>query len=477
MRKYKFLKSNYDVKKIYNLIFLSLTCILSIIATPYFSLFLFIYIIFLEIKCKNNAKINKNAILYNQEYNKFLVNGDKILKSSRENYALIHMDIYKFKYINEVFGYDIGNKTLICILFILKKQIKKNELFSRIHGDHFILLIKYKSKNDIINRISKINEEISNIDFLQKHKYNILANYGVYRINSNTTSLNEAKDMAEIALNSVKGTHKSSIGFFNNEMKKKILEEAAIESDMNLALENNEFKVYLQAKYSLNPLKICGAEALIRWIHPEKGIIYPGSFIPVFEKNRFIINIDMLVFEMTCKTIKTWLNKGLTPIPISVNQSKTGIFSKGFITNIKYILEKYNIPPEYIEIEITESSVFDNIEKLIQIIYKLKEIGIKVSLDDFGAGYSSLNTLKDIPVDILKIDREFFKETSNNEKGQIVISTIISMAKSLNIKIVAEGVETLSQSEFLKSIKCDMVQGYLYSKPVTVEEFEKSYLL
>ncbi|WP_236879340.1 putative bifunctional diguanylate cyclase/phosphodiesterase [Clostridioides difficile] len=243
---------------------------------------------------------------------------------------------------------------------------------------------------------------------------------------------------------------------------------------MNKALEKGEFIVYYQPKYSLGDVnEIEGAEALIRWNSPEFGFISPIDFIPLFEKNGFIVNIDMFVFEEVCKTLNKWINKGYTPVPISVNMSRVHLYRDNFIENITDLISKYNISPEFIELELTESVVFDNLNILIDIMKKIKEIGFLISMDDFGSGYSSLNLLKDLSFDILKLDRGFLIETTDTKRGKIIISKIVEMAKAIDIKVICEGVETYEQVEFLKEIGCDKVQGYLFAKPMVLDEFEK----
>ncbi|HBH0945146.1 TPA: EAL domain-containing protein, partial [Clostridioides difficile] len=209
------------------------------------------------------------------------------------------------------------------------------------------------------------------------------------------------------------------------------------------------------------------------WDNPQKGLIPPIEFIPVFERNGFIVNIDFYVFEEVCKKIREWMDEGQKVVPISVNLSRMHFVNSNFIEKFKLIVDKYKIPTRLIELELTETAVLDNIEGLLDTMNNLKEKGFVISMDDFGTGYSSLNLLKELPVDILKLDRAFFteKDESNNEK--IVISNVIKMAKELKMKVISEGVETISQVEFLKQIGCDMVQGYLFSKPMPVKEFEK----
>ena len=296
---------------------------------------------------------------------------------------------------------------------------------------------------------------------------------GIYKISKSDNDINTIMDRANTARKTIKGGHKNSFAFYDKEMHKKILKEKEIENSMVDALNNGEFIVYFQPKYSLSDYQIIGAEALVRWDNPQKGLIPPIEFIPVFERNGFIVNIDFYVFEEVCKKIREWMDEGQKVVPISVNLSRMHFVNSNFIEKFKLIVDKYKIPTRLIELELTETAVLDNIEGLLDTMNNLKEKGFVISMDDFGTGYSSLNLLKELPVDILKLDRAFFteKDESNNEK--IVISNVIKMAKELKMKVISEGVETISQVEFLKQIGCDMVQGYLFSKPMPVKEFEK----
>ena len=288
---------------------------------------------------------------------------------------------------------------------------------------------------------------------------------GIYKISKSDNDINTIMDRANTARKTIKGGHKNSFAFYDKEMHKKILKEKEIENSMVDALNNGEFIVYFQPKYSLSDYQIIGAEALVRWDNPQKGLIPPIEFIPVFERNGFIVNIDFYVFEEVCKKIREWMDEGQKVVPISVNLSRMHFVNSNFIEKFKLIVDKYKIPTRLIELELTETAVLDNIEGLLDTMNNLKEKGFVISMDDFGTGYSSLNLLKELPVDILKLDRAFFteKDESNNEK--IVISNVIKMAKELKMKVISEGVETISQVEFLKQIGCDMV--------MPVKEFEK----
>ena len=412
---------------------------------------------------KNKEKFRKDSIYILKNY-------------YRDDFYLVQLDVNKFKYINEMFGYSEGNKILIHISQVLNNNTNKYEICARMDNDHFILLVFCSTEDELLSRLSKINNEICNLSTNNSSKYKIVISSGIYKITEkdDAQKIDLLIDRANIAAKTKKEKYEHSYSFFNEETRNRLYNEKRLEDNMNKALEKDEFIVYYQPKYSLNDgNEIEGAEALIRWDSPEMGFISPIDFIPLFEKNGFIVNVDMFVFEEVCKTINKWINEGYTPVPISVNMSRVHLYRDNFIENITDLINKYNISPKFIELELTESVVFDNLDILINIMKKLKEIGFIISMDDFGSGYSSLNLLKDLPFDVLKLDRGFLIETTDTKRGKIIISKIVEMAKAINIKVICEGVETYEQVEFLKEIGCDKVQGYLFAKPMVLDEFEK----
>ncbi|MEG0360730.1 MAG: EAL domain-containing protein, partial [Longicatena sp.] len=244
---------------------------------------------------------------------------------------------------------------------------------------------------------------------------------------------------------------------------------------MEEALNNNEFMVYLQPKYNVDGRHIEGAEALVRWNSYDEGMIYPNEFIPLFEKNGFIINLDLWMFEHVCQLLERWQSEGKTLVKISINCSRAHLKNRDFVEQYKEIFKKYTIPAKYIEIEMTESIVYENKEELKYIISQFHALGFECSMDDFGSGYSSLNLIQDLPFDTLKIDRIFFTHMEEVEKTEAIIQSIIMMAKALSMHTVAEGVEELQHVEMLRRIDCELIQGYVFAKPQSIEDFEKLF--
>ncbi len=259
--------------------------------------------------------------------------------------------------------------------------------------------------------------------------------------------------------------------FYDDLDRVQMLKEKKMENTMEQALANGEFIVYLQPKINLAKSEIVGAEALVRWNSPKDGLISPGEFIPFFEKNGFIVKLDLYVFDCVCRLLKDWNARGIKAVPISVNLSRNHLSDPQFLERFEAIQKKYGVASSLLEFELTETVVFENLELLKNVIEQIHAAGFQCSMDDFGSGYSSLNVLKEIPVDILKLDGVFF-DKEGDPRGNDVVESAIELARKLGMKTVAEGVETFSQVEFLKNAACDMVQGYVFSKPLSIENFE-----
>lgn len=411
---------------------------------------------------------------------KFFEDAKKLLKhSSPDNWAVVLFDIDKFKYVNDRLGYDEGNKMLDRLHKTVSDNMGSDEIFARLTDDNFALMIKDGSDVELRTRINDIFEEFDRRNALFV-KYPVVFSAGICRlgqcaneVHKDEIDINTALDRCKIAKSTLKGTHFSSIAFYDGSIRDKALREKDYESIMPAALKKREFQCYLQPKYGLRSRNIEGAEALIRWNSPEFGFISPGDFIPIAEKNGFVVELDFFILEEVCRTMRHWIDEGKKPVVISVNQSRLHLNYDDYIWRLREIVDKYDIPYEYIELELTESVFTENAEKLLKIMHKLHEIGFKLSLDDFGSGYSSLNMLKDMPVDVVKIDKEFFSDTMNTQKGRAVISTVVDLAKNLDMDVISEGVETREQVEFLTEIHCAMVQGYYFAKPMPISDFEK----
>lgn len=437
-----------------------------------------VILIFYIIYDKLNFKIKLQRIAYTDNLtgantiDKFVIDANKILcKNTQVKYALLYIDIDKFKYINDLFGYEVGNEILRNLTKIIKRNIFEEEMFARISADNFIIIMKY-IEEDITKRLKTIFEELDLFNNNQEEKYKLVLSCGIYFILPEDRDINSIIDRANIPHKMAKGGHKSSYAFYDNKIHDQEIKEKEMENTMFSSLENKEFIIYLQPKIELNTGEIQGSEALVRWKRPDKGLIPPNEFIPFFERNGFVINLDLYVLEEVCIYLRKWIDAGINPVTVSVNVSRIHLYCNNFIETYKNIIDKYNIPAKYIELELTESIIFDNFDILIDIMNNLKKIGFLISMDDFGSGYSSLNMLKEIPMDILKLDQKFIMETYNSKRSKIIVTKVIEMAKELSMKVISEGVETEEQFKLLKEVKCDMAQGYLFGKPMPIEEFE-----
>lgn len=416
-----------------------------------------------------------DEITESMNFNRFRKEASLLLqKSIGNNYAIIVVAIDRFEYIKEFFGVSEGHRILKYISQMFKENIKTGELSCRLNTDNFVLLLKYHNKEELSNRISYLDVTIGNFEekSIKMDKYELRFHYGIYCNEDSGTDIDIMINRATHALNQVKNDKKQTYEYYSGAMEDRILDEKEIEDRMYTALEEKEFIVYLQPKYDLNSGLQVGAEALVRWMHPDKGLMYPGRFIGVFEKNGFIVKLDMYILEILCHRLKVWISKGYRPMPLSINISRLNLFDEYFIDNVEAILEKYGIPANLIQLEIAEEVVSDNMELLSSLMERLKKDGFLISMDDFGTGTTSMNTLYHVPVDELKLDRKFLLGAEKTDRGKNVIKSIIEMAKRLDIKVVSEGVENKAQARMLKELGCDMIQGYVFSDPLPIKEYE-----
>ena len=444
-----------------------------IISLSFIAIIILVSVYIITLNIRKNKELYKLAyidpITKLGNYYYFCMEGQKIIGSNKKlTKYILTVDIEKFKVFNNHYGHNTGNKVLVQIGKKLNNVLKQyNPIVCRFSKDTFeILLIT----NDNINLIAKqIFKEVSTVNIEDK-SYLLYPVIGIYRIKENDTIL-EAIDKATIAHDTIIGDYNKQYAIFDEKIEKKLLEEHEIEEIMEEALKNEEFEIYYQPKVSLHDQNKILAEALVRWKRNGE-IIPPGKFIPLFEKNKFIVKLDSYIFENVCKDMAKWQkNLKISPI-VSINVSKENFSSMDFIEKYVKIAKKYDISLNQIELEITESASADSNINLVEVMNKIKDKGFKLSLDDFGTGYSSLNMLQDMPIDVLKIDKSFVDKIGIDNDKIDLISYIINMAKELNIQTVAEGVEYKTQVDYLKSQGCDIIQGYYYSKPLTKQDFE-----
>lgn len=391
------------------------------------------------------------------------------------SYALILFNIDNFKYINELFGYRRGDGLLKHMAEVIRKNLREGELYYRENADRFGCMIHETDTEEIRRRAGQMQMEICSYDLEKNQEYNIICNCGVNIVEfySREIHLDVLLDRTRMALTSVKESHRNTISFYNDELHRRATRRNEIEARMRQALRDHEFKVNLQPKYRLRDGVLQSAEALVRWVPEDGTMIYPDEFIPVFEQNGFITELDMYMLEEVCRILKRWREKGFPVVPVAVNQSRIFFYDGDFLEKIKGTISRYEIPPSLIILEVTEGVSMENQEHVKDVIEKLHRFGVSVSMDDFGSGYSSLNVLKELQIDELKLDRGFMEGGEDASRREAIMKNIVHLAGDLSIHTVTEGVETEEQAEFLRSISCEVGQGYYFSRPLPVEEFEK----
>lgn len=393
---------------------------------------------------------------------------EMLLDNPDKNFDLLRINIERFKVLNDLFGESTGDKLLRYIGKFLKEINLPLCVSGRLYADNFVVCYE-AGKGDsrrMINTLQMV------ADSFAINNRTILS-FGLYRIDDKTLPVSVMCDRANMALWKAKGNFKNPYCEYDEKMRQQVLKEQKIINAMEMAIQNKEFTLYLQPKYDIEKGTIIGAEALVRWISMENGFISPGDFIPVFENNGFVYEVDKFIWEESCRYLRKWLDEGREVHPISVNVSRIDLYAPKLVQHLVDLREKYQLPSQYLELEITESAYTEDPEQIITITRQLREAGFVILMDDFGTGYSSLNMLKDIQIDVLKLDMGFLKSSDYSAKGGNILTAILKMAESLKMQTIAEGVETKEQVEFLKSIGCKYVQGFYYSKPLPVGEFEK----
>ena len=393
---------------------------------------------------------------------------EMLLDNPDKNFDLLRINIERFKVLNDLFGESTGDKLLRYIGKFLKEINLPLCVSGRLYADNFVVCYE-AGKGDsrrMINTLQMV------ADSFAINNRTILS-FGLYRIDDKTLPVSVMCDRANMALWKAKGNFKNPYCEYDEKMRQQVLKEQKIINAMERAIQNKEFTLYLQPKYDIEKGTIIGAEALVRWISLENGFISPGDFIPVFENNGFVYEVDKFIWEESCRYLRKWLDEGREVHPISVNVSRIDLYTPKLVQHLVNLREKYQLQSQYLELEITESAYTEDPEQIITITRQLREAGFVILMDDFGTGYSSLNMLKDIQIDVLKLDMGFLKSSDYSAKGGNILTAILKMAESLKMQTIAEGVETKEQVEFLKSIGCRYVQGFYYSKPLPVGEFEK----
>ena len=391
----------------------------------------------------------------------------EVLRQNPERrYDIICSDIENFKLINDVFGTAAGDQLLCGIADIYREMAECLGVYGRLGADQFACLVEHR-EDYTDEMFAGIGEKVN----LLTSAKSVVMKWGIYTIEDRSVNVEQMCDRALLAARSIKGQYGKYFADYDDKLRSKLLRQQAIIDGMESALNEEQFLVYFQPKYRICDNKLAGAEALVRWNHPKWGFQSPAEFIPLFEKNGFITRLDQYVWDKACLHLREWREKGYPPISVSVNVSRADIYNADITDILMHTIQKYDLPPEQLHLEITESAYTENPAQIIETVGRLRRLGFVIEVDDFGSGYSSLNMLNQMPIDILKLDMKFIQSETAKPMNQGVLQFIMELARWMQLSVVAEGVETKGQLERLMEIGCDYVQGYYFAKPMPVEEF------
>ncbi|MFQ7103885.1 MAG: EAL domain-containing protein [Neglectibacter timonensis] len=414
----------------------------------------------------NQLRYDQLTGAYSKEYFYQQVK-DTFVEAPEKEYDIVCSNVENFKLVNDVFGTQAGDCLLKGIVKICKEFAGGKGICGRIGADQFACMIEhgFNYTNDLFaNIICRIND-------LSCAK-NVGLKWGIYAVEDTAVPIEQMCDRALLAAHSIKGRYDQHFAVYDDAMREELLWEQTITNEMTTALSSEQFEVYLQPKYRLQDGVLAGAEALVRWNHPRQGFLSPTTFIPLFEKNGFITKLDQFVWDKTCAVLRQWDNKGYPPLSVSVNVSRADIYNADLTNILLKTVQKYGLGVSRLPLEITESAYTENPSQIIEAVESLKKLGFLIEMDDFGSGYSSLNMLNQLSLDILKLDMQFIRSETTKPKSQGILRHIMAIAGTMGLRVVAEGVETKEQLERLCEIGCDYGQGYYFAKPMPCEAFE-----
>ncbi|MCI4624543.1 MAG: bifunctional diguanylate cyclase/phosphodiesterase [Candidatus Magnetoovum sp. WYHC-5] len=431
----------------------------------------------LDAQCNQGVRVNHYDPLTNLP-NVFLLYDrlEQTIISARRTgnpVSLLTFGLDRFTVINEGLGFHVGDMVIKEVGARLEKTIRKSDTVARLAGDRFCLVMSITVANDSVVVAEKILNAMNEGFLVQDREINLTASIGISMFPTDSEDTNTLLLLSESAMRHVKQNGGNAYQFFSTEMNEKARRRIEIENNLRTAIQYNEFILYYQPKVNIETNAIVGAEALLRWNKPGGGIVPPNEFIPIAEESGLIALIGQWVIQRACEDIKKWQEHGVSPVRVSINVAGIQLRNKDIITQVKETIAKYKIAPNYIELEITESSLILDPQRAVDILNAFQEMGVHVSIDDFGTGYSSLSYLSRFPVNTLKIDREFIKDIQENKNNAEITRAIIGLSKSLKLEVVAEGAENVEHINFLKAQDCTTVQGFYYSRPIPPEEFEK----
>lgn len=398
-----------------------------------------------------------------------------LTEHSNGKYLFFRFDIDRFQMINFLHGYEEGDRLLQHISVNINSMCIDYSRYTiaRVNDDVFSCCIAYDDLNDIMAAIEKLYTDIKNYS----REYEISMSFGFYLIDDKEIPIHEMLDKTNLAAKTCKGNYNKKFAFYTDKMTHMLSKEQEIINEIQLALAQEEFQIYIQPKFNLQTGQAEGGEALVRWAHPKKGLMLPSEFVPTLEKCGLISELDFYVLERVCMLLKKWVMVGVDNFPISVNLSRVDFCDSNIALRIVDLANRYEIETSLLHIELTESAFADNINIINESIKILRNHGFTLMMDDFGSGYSSLNVLNEIDIDVLKIDMRFFKKSILDEKSAMIVISILEMSKRLKLSVIAEGIESKEQLEFLKRNQCDYAQGYYFSRPLPIVVFEHKYIV
>lgn len=408
--------------------------------------------------------------LYNREYF-YEQAAEVICRNPGEQFLMLCTNVRNFKFVNDAFGPKTGDELLIKIADALRAHALPGTVYGRLESDRFAVLMKKENYRDEMfhqgfSQMVRFEEDVS---------YQVNIHIGIYEITDPKLPVSVMCDRAFMALGTIKENYQRRVACYDDALRESVLLEQELAAELEPALESGQFQIYLQPQITTEGT-VRGAEALVRWSHPKKGLLMPGAFIEVFERNGMIIKLDQHVWELACIQLKKWKEQGREDLYLSVNISARDFFFLDVYRVFTELVQKYEIAPGNLKLEITETAVMMNLERQLELIEKLRTAGFVVEMDDFGSGYSSLNMLKNISVDVLKIDMAFLGKTRDEKRGRKILKMVIELSKELGMPVITEGVETEEQVAYLTEIGCDMFQGFYFAKPMEITEFERRYM-
>ncbi len=422
--------------------------------------------------------MNKDRISGLLKFEDFLAEAQYLIRDAERNFLIIAFDISDFHYLNNQFGYDTGDEVIGDMAEGISSMGDFVVLSCREYSDHFVCLCCCDGYTPemVEKKLKLYRKNVCETAEKRIDSFPLNLNFGVYYINDRDEYIISAVDKANVARRTGKGNYSIPCVVYSEHLMDMKENSAKIIPVFDDSFRNQRILVFLQPKICSETRRVIGAEALSRLVDKDGKMISPAVFIPALEKTGKIVDLDFYVLSFVLKLIRNWLDKGIEPVPISFNLSRIHFYNENLVENIVELTERYNVPAKYVEIEVTESVFFEEEHLIINKVEKLRERGYKVSVDDFGAGYSSLNLIGVLPVDIIKLDRGFVKDSLKTKRGNDIIKGLIKILNEIELDIVCEGVETAEEEKIISDYGCKEVQGFLYDKPIPVNEFEKKYL-